>query len=81
MPTSVDKMRNVPGQTVQEPLEKAVDEGKRDVAEMQAAGAEKLGQVKEMAAKATSSAQVGITFFAFSTWMNDYQAGISHSWG
>ncbi|KAJ3567993.1 hypothetical protein NP233_g6008 [Leucocoprinus birnbaumii] len=57
MPTSVDKVRNVPGQPVKEPLDQAVDEGKRDVAQLQAIGAEKLGQVKDMAAKATPSAQ------------------------
>jgi hypothetical protein len=62
MLTSVDILRNVPGETVKDPLDKAVEEGKRDVADIQAAGAEKLSQVKEMAAKAASSAQVRFCF-------------------
>lgn len=57
MSTSVDKVRNVTGEPVKEPLDKAVEEGKRDVADIQAVGAEKLGQMKEMAVKATASAQ------------------------
>ncbi|KXN88766.1 hypothetical protein AN958_06634, partial [Leucoagaricus sp. SymC.cos] len=62
---SVDKMRNIPGETVKEPLDQAVEEGKRDVADIQATSAEKIGQVKEMAAKATSSAQVSRVYTVF----------------
>lgn len=37
-----------------------MEEGKRDVGDIQAAGAKRLGQVKETAAKATTTAQVSL---------------------
>jgi hypothetical protein len=61
-------MGNVAGQQ----LDQAVEEGKRDVADIKAAGAEKLEQVKETGAKAVSSAKVRASMLVFRFSVTDY---------
>ena len=66
MSSCMDQSRHATGKNVEDRLDQAVNEGKRDVADLQATGAVLVGNAKEMAAKVTESAQVcGLFSFVF----------------